>query len=220
MLKLTLRILKNQNIQSLVNSLKLANDRLAAVIKFTILALAVLGLVACTVDNTALKARFREVRARKGRPIEPIPEFKPMPKFTYPSHLKRRNPFYSYNTPQIVKKSTKKKSDLNAPNLKRRRQALEKFKLKDLVIVGTLRRNGVVWGLVSAPDDVIHKVTVGSYLGRDHGRVISITDKKIRLIETYNENKEWKKRDVNLRIDKDRKALIKPKDIHVEEIQS
>lgn len=172
-------------------------------------------LCSCSNDNQDLQKKFEEVRSRPGRPIEKMPEFKPLPSYAYPSHLKRRNPFISYQKP--VKKVVKKKKDVNAPNLHRKKQTLEKFKLRDLRMVGFLRQNGVVWGLVSAPDEKVHKVTIGSYLGLDYGRVVSIGANKIRLVETYKVNKDWKKRDVVLRLDSVKKDTVSHKQIKIEE---
>ena len=127
----------------------------------------------CSSDNQDLLDTFDKVRARKGHPIEKIPEPKFVPKFVYPSHLKRRDPFFKY-TKQSERLARKKKPDVNAPNLTRPKQALEQFKLKDLRKVGMLKKNGAVWGLVATPEDMIAKVKIGNYLGKNFGRVKSI----------------------------------------------
>lgn len=158
-----------------------------------------LSLFACGVDNQELIDKIDEIKSRPGKPIAKIPSLKVMPKFTYPYSAKRRDPFYKFESNS--KKTNKNNlSSLNAPNLKRKKQLLEQFNLKDLKMVGTLRRNSLVWGLVSAPDQIVHKVAIGGYLGQYYGRVVSINNKRIRLIETYKENKKWKKRDVNINL--------------------
>jgi type IV pilus assembly protein PilP len=40
-----------------------------------------------------------------------------------------------------------------------------------------------LYGLVQASDRLIHRVTVGNYLGQNDGRIISITDSAIQLVE-------------------------------------
>lgn len=174
-------------------------------------------LSACSGDNKDLHDKFDEIKSRKARPIEKIPEFKSSPKFEYPSHLKRRNPFFKYRSTSSAQEN-KKRSEANAPNLARRKQALEQFKLHELKMVGILKQNGTIWGLVTAPDKAVHKVTIGSYMGRDYGRVVSIKNTKIRIVERYKEKKDWKKRSVYLYLDKTNKKTVSHKSIKVEEI--
>lgn len=176
-------------------------------------------LIACTGGTSDLQQKFEEVRARPGRAIEKIPEYKPMPKFSYPSHLRRRNPFYAYKKQLAARKrKSKNHKDENAPNLKRKKQFLEKYKLGDLKMVGTLGEGSLVWGLVLGPDENIHKVMIGNYIGQDYGRVVSINNKEIRILERYKVESKWKKREVYLAIDKNKKEMVNPKELEVETI--
>jgi len=52
-----------------------------------------------------------------------------------------------------------------------------------LVMVGTLERGGRTWALVRDELDNITRVTSGNYLGRNHGRIVGITEAQIDLIE-------------------------------------
>jgi type IV pilus assembly protein PilP len=176
-----------------------------------------LGLTSCSNDNQDLVKKIEDVKARSGRPIEAIPSVKPMKTFLYPSQLTRRDPFFQYRK---VSKAilNKKKVDFNAPNLKRNKQILEQFNIKDLRMVGVLRNGGTVWGLVSAPDDMVYKVMVGGYIGKNYGKVVGITDNKIRVVERYKDNKKWKKRKVKLSLDVDVKNTVDHKKIKFEEI--
>ena len=197
---------------------KLQNSKCKSYIyRISLVVLSCFLFSSCSNDNQDLINKFEEVKARKAKPIEKTPVVKHMPKFTYPDNSKRRNPFFKFS--KRASSGIKKNSpDVNAPDLRRRKQLLEKYKLKDLTMVGTLRRNGVVWGLVSAPDEIVHKVTIGSYLGRDYGRVVSINNKKIRLVETYKDNMLWKKRDINIKLDIAKKDVVEHKNIKIEEI--
>jgi len=38
-------------------------------------------------------------------------------------------------------------------------------------------------GLIFAPDNTIHRVIEGNYIGQNHGRIISVTDQAIDLTE-------------------------------------
>ncbi|QEY24268.1 pilus assembly protein PilP [Neisseria animalis] len=71
---------------------------------------------------------------------------------------------------------------LDAPNPNRRKEALEAFDLNKLRYVGILESNGKTSGYIEA-DGHVYTVTAGNYIGRDHGRIRSITAEKILLTE-------------------------------------
>ncbi len=174
------------------------------------------SLSSCSSDNQDLLDTFQQVKSRKGRPIAKMPDFKFVPKYVYPSHLKRRDPFFKYRKAS-GSLGNKKKLDVNAPNVKRQKQALEQFKLKDLRMVGFLQKNGSVWGLISTPDEQVLKITIGNYLGENYGKVRSISDNKLRITEKYKKNNEWKKRSITLDLDTIEKQTVSHKTIKVEE---
>ncbi len=49
-------------------------------------------------------------------------------------------------------------------------------------MVGTLANDGGVFALVSGAGGV-HRVKVGDYLGRNHGRILAIDESKIDVVE-------------------------------------
>jgi type IV pilus assembly protein PilP len=51
------------------------------------------------------------------------------------------------------------------------------------VMVGSLQRNGQDWTLIKDPEGGIHRVQVGDFLGRDHGRIIDMGAAFIAVIE-------------------------------------
>jgi type IV pilus assembly protein PilP len=40
-----------------------------------------------------------------------------------------------------------------------------------------------MWALVRAPDGVIHRVQSGNYMGRNHGKITSISESQMQLKE-------------------------------------
>ena len=50
-------------------------------------------------------------------------------------------------------------------------------------MVGTLEAKGAAFGLVQTADGLIHRVTEGNHLGQNYGRITTITDSEIRLVE-------------------------------------
>jgi type IV pilus assembly protein PilP len=70
------------------------------------------------------------------------------------------------------------------PDLDRIKEPLEDFPLDTLRLKGTIDdKDGVKWGLIFAPDNTIHRVIEGNYMGQNHGRIISVTDQTIELTE-------------------------------------
>lgn len=140
-----------------------------------------LALAGCNNDMSDLRAFVAKARAHKVTKIKPIPKMTPYKAFSY-DQAGRRDPFMpeqsrSDNAPvQHV-------SNGIHPNLKRTRQALEQYPLDALRMVGTLSFNNTLYAMVSAPDGVVHRVTVGDYMGRHYGRIVKITPTEVDLSE-------------------------------------
>lgn len=140
-------------------------------------------LTACsgTSDSADLK-RFVEDTLNKPRGrIEPIPVFKPYEFFSY-SAAGLRSPF---ELPVIVDAEVNMQpaSDIR-PDLERPREHLEQYALGSLSMVGTLARDdGVLWALIKDGDSSVVRVKEGNYMGQNHGRILSISEYRINLIE-------------------------------------
>jgi type IV pilus assembly protein PilP len=104
--------------------------------------------------------------------------------------LKRYPPYkpYSYNaqqlrSPFIASYALEKKVLAASSNVKpdddRQKQPLESFEFSSLVMVGTVRQGGTLWGLIRDPEGSIERVKAGYYLGRNNGRITDISDKGI-----------------------------------------
>ena len=70
-----------------------------------------------------------------------------------------------------------------APDLQRARTALEGFALEELRVVGILAARGARAALVREPGGHVHAVRVGDYVGRDFGRIETIGDAGLVLLE-------------------------------------
>lgn len=138
-----------------------------------------IGLGACSGNMDDLRAYVDEVKARPGGIIAPLPQVVPAPSFAYEAG-DRRSPFMP-ETPQ-----TRVTSDPNAiqgPDPTRPREFLEQYPLDTLRMVGTLVARGDSFGLVQTSDGLIYRVTVGHHLGQNYGRVTTISDSEIELVE-------------------------------------
>jgi type IV pilus assembly protein PilP len=50
-------------------------------------------------------------------------------------------------------------------------------------MVGTLERQGDVYGLVQTQDGMVHRVIPGNYIGQNDGRIVGVTDSGIEVEE-------------------------------------
>jgi type IV pilus assembly protein PilP len=169
--------------------------------RFTPLALTTtLGLVACGDANLGeLQEEVAEIKARRPPPLEPVPQIEQIDNFIYEPDG-RRNPFVMDEqsvdaiTPDPVGSGL-------APDPLRRKEVLEQYSLDSLRMVGTLNQNDVIWGLILSPDGILHRVTLGNYIGRNHGRVTSINQQGIELTELVNEGvNEWIERQASIKL--------------------
>ncbi len=138
-------------------------------------------LSACGSDMDDLRAYIDEVKARPGGRIEPLPEIRPTPTFVYAADRDgARSPFVP-DTPQA--RVSEDPDAVRGPDPNRPREFLEQFPLDTLRMVGTLQAKGASYGLVQTSDGLIHRVSQGNHLGQNYGRITTITDSEIQLVE-------------------------------------
>ncbi len=131
-------------------------------------------------DFSDLQAFTTEVRARPGGRVEPIPEFQEYQAFTY-SAAGFRSPFDIPIRIQL-QEGTVSSQDVQ-PDFERPKQPLENFSIAELVMVGMVERNGHYVALVENIAGEVYRVLLGNFLGRNHGRVVAITESRVDLIE-------------------------------------
>ena len=134
---------------------------------------AVIALAGCSSADSDLQQFIRQTEQQPGGHVEPLPEVKPYETYVYDDQ-NLRSPF----TPSQA-------SSFNSvrPDSKRPREFLEQFSLDTLKMVGTLRIAGAIYGLAQTRDGIVHRVTVGNYMGQNDGRITDIAPSKIDLTE-------------------------------------
>lgn len=143
--------------------------------------LAFLSVAGCgaTGDFADLQAHMDEVRARPKGSIEPLPKFQPYESFTYGAAA-LRSPF---QPPIKIDMANRQKGSQDVkPDDARVKQFLEGFNIEVFEMVGTLANEEAVYALVSGAGGV-HRVKVGDYLGRNHGRILAIDESKVDVVE-------------------------------------
>lgn len=120
-----------------------------------------------------------ETKRRPQGQIEPLPTFRPYQPFTY-SAMTLRSPF---EKPAPVDESAAKGGRAVAPDLTREREFLENFNIAALKMVGTIEKGGRLWALIDNSEGNVVKATIGNYMGKNHGKIISATPMQIELME-------------------------------------
>jgi type IV pilus assembly protein PilP len=145
--------------------------------KRIVLAAALLtALAGCSNDMDEMHAKIDEIKARPSRGIEPLPEVKPYETFEYAAG-DQRSPFEA-GMPASASSTNGIRPDSNRP-----REFLEQFSLDTLRMVGNLKLQGRVFGLVQTRDGLVHRVLPGNHLGQNDGRITAIDEGKISLTE-------------------------------------
>ena len=144
-------------------------------------ALVSLGGCASSGNTSDLMQYIASIKARPQGSIEPLPPVRTFDPFIYGATA-MRSPF---DEPIVVAGNELRPA--GDPNLKpdelRVKDFLESFAIDTLSMVGTLEQNGALWALVRDPSGGIHRVTVGNYMGKNHGRITSATNSQISLVE-------------------------------------
>ena len=135
-------------------------------------------LTACTRGMSDLEQYVTEVKSRKTRQIEPIPQIKQYEAFTYVAQ-DRRNPFVR----AVPQKDPNAPGNNIRPDPNRNPEPLEEFPLDGLRLLGTITLEKNIFALVKAPDNVVHRVTVGNHMGQNYGKITAITEGVVDLIE-------------------------------------
>jgi type IV pilus assembly protein PilP len=133
------------------------------------------GVTSTPGDAPNLEKWVTDVRARPAPPLPPLPVMQQFETFEYAAQ-DMRDPFSdAWNNPDG---GAGLRPDPNRP-----KQPLEQYPLDSLDMVGTIGAGGGLVALVMAPDRVTHRILPGAYLGQSDGRVTSVQDDKIELVE-------------------------------------
>ncbi|MEQ6886120.1 pilus assembly protein PilP [Salicola sp. Rm-C-2C1-2] len=183
--------------------------RVSAIARCLVIAGLSLALVACSRDQgyQDLDAFMKQARNEPKGEVEPLPEFKAYEAFTYAAS-DRRSPFEP--PAEVVLEDEgddedEPKSQIQ-PDENRPTEPLERFEVGDLAMVGSLQRadEGQLYALVRDADGGIHRVTVGDYMGQNHGRVERVTETRIRLREIVGDGSGgWVKRPRTLSLEQE-----------------
>ena len=159
--------------------------QLKTLLRFSLLVGLIGLLTGCGEGLGDLRQFVQQIRSKPPGRIEPIPEFTPYQNFEYTSH-DLRDPFklVDFRRPERIEEEIAELGSGLRPDIERVKEPLEDFPLDTLRLKGTIDdKDGVKWALIFAPDNTIHRVIEGNYMGQNHGRIISVSDQTIELTE-------------------------------------
>jgi type IV pilus assembly protein PilP len=141
----------------------------------------VMTLSACSENVDDLNEHIVAVKARPADPIPPIPPVKTYTPYEYEG-LTGRDPFrQSLSEGSDDVRSTA--STGPRPDFDRPKEYLERYELDTLAMVGTFSKELSDWALVRDPEGIIHRIPVGDYIGKNHGKVVAIQTTQLNISE-------------------------------------
>lgn len=144
-------------------------------------------------DVSDLDMAMKTARETVSTTIDPLPTYPPSEKFIY-SAMALRSPFE--RPIELAEADGQVRGvKVDAPNENRVKEPLEQYDISTLQMVGAIKMSGGLEALIATPDKKVMRVDVGNYLGRNHGRVLSIQEDIIELEEIVPDGREgWIKR--------------------------
>lgn len=129
-----------------------------------------------------LRAYVTEVDSKPRGRIAPPPKFEAYEFFTY-SAVSMRAPFEVPMEIELVV-GAQPKSNVT-PDFDRIQEILEEFRFESLSMVGTIIKDdaGELWALIQDSTSDVHRIRIGNYLGKNHGKVFNITATQIDVME-------------------------------------
>jgi type IV pilus assembly protein PilP len=172
------------------------------ILSFFLLGATAVGLSGCMgSEQEDLQRWMAEQRAQVRPTVPPITAPK---KFTPQAYTEATafEPFNMQKLTQALRRDSAQPSTsgLIAPELARRKEALEAFPLDSMAMVGSLNRNGQPVALISV-DKLLYQVRVGNYLGLNYGRITRISETELGLREIVQDAAgEWIERVATLQL--------------------
>jgi type IV pilus assembly protein PilP len=130
-------------------------------------------------EHKDLKEFMAETKKRPSGEIPDLPPFVPYQPFAYAAST-LRSPF---ERPVPIDESALKGGRTVVPDLTRAPEFLEGFNITSLKMVGSVTSAGTVWALVDTSEGSVVRVRVGNYMGKNYGKVVSVTTSQIEVME-------------------------------------
>lgn len=138
--------------------------------RFFIMISLCLFMFACANEKDNLRQYLLQIKNRNEGEIEPTSIIPPLPHFSFAKQENHLSPFNHAYVGELK-------------DMKRCKHPLEAYSLDALKFVGTLKQSKKIWALIQLPNLELSRIRVGDYMGKNNGRVMSINQNRILLIE-------------------------------------
>lgn len=168
-----------------------------------LLSFCMIGLIGCSKENSISDLR-EKVEKRKGMVIgqvDQLPQFKESDNYYY-QNINMRSPF---DLTMIEKKKAVEKTFTDVkPEEGRVKDLLEDYDIDRFKMVGTIKKgNGNLEAIVDHGTGDFKIIQVGSYIGKNNGKIKSITEDSIELTEIIpNGSYRWLERPMTIKLTK------------------
>lgn len=137
-------------------------------------------LTACTeTPSEAVRTYVATIQQQPVKTLPPISGIQLIPAAITYTAKGRRDPFVPRQSTASTTQSMAKPSVIN----NRQPSLLEKYAVGDLLMVGTISKKQILWGLLESPNGKVHRVMIGDYVGLHQGRIQAIHTDKIIISE-------------------------------------
>lgn len=163
-----------------------------------------LALVGCSVSSEDEVHAWMQTQRNEMRPrVRPIAEPKPYKPEMY-ADSSSLDPFNREKLASVFRREVVQTASTNnaliAPELTRRKQALEAYPLDSMSMVGSLLQGGQPAALIKV-ENQLYQVRLGNYLGMNYGRVTRISETDVTLREIVQDSTgEWVERMATLQL--------------------
>jgi len=159
-------------------------------------------LVGCGDNKQDLERWVNQTLQRPPSEVEPLPQVVTPEPVVYDAY-ELRDPFLRPR-PDEQDTASASASSGPRPDPDRRREFLEQFPLDALEMVGTISIGDQTYGLISDPEETIHRVSQGNYLGQNHGRILQVTPVAIEVMELVPDGADgWMERETQIALPDD-----------------
>jgi type IV pilus assembly protein PilP len=150
-------------------------------------------------DEAEINSWMAQVKAETKVSVEPISEPKTFIPFAY-GVREETDPFNADKLLAELARSANAIPNPLKPDDARRKEYLETFPLDAMVMVGTINKAGVAYGLVQI-DRAVHQVRAGQRLGQNYGQVAGVAESAISIREVVQDaGGEWVERMTKLEL--------------------
>ena len=150
-------------------------------------------------DEAEINSWMAEVKASTKVSVAPISEPKTFIPFAY-GVRDEIDPFDANKLLAELARSANAIPNPLKPDDTRRKEFLETFPLDAMVMVGTINKAGVAYGLLQI-DRAVHQVKIGQRLGQNYGVVTGVAETAIGVKETVQDaGGEWIERMTKLEL--------------------